>query len=118
METEVTAALRQAGARFAYLHGSRVEGTATSTSDWDVAAFFGQPVDAWTVRLPEAADLLVLDGAPLELAGRVATRGRLLFDDDPPARVCWEATTRTIYFDELPRIQQARADFTAARRRG
>jgi len=52
-------------------------------------------------------DLLVLDGAPLELAGRVATQGRLLFDDDPSARVEWEATTRKIWFDERPRTERA-----------
>jgi hypothetical protein len=45
-------------------------------------------------------DLLVLDAAPLELAGRVALHGRLLFDDDPPARVRWQAQTRLIYLDE------------------
>jgi hypothetical protein len=38
-------------------------------------------------------DLLVLDGAPLELAGRVAVGGRLLFEDDPAERVRWEAMT-------------------------
>jgi hypothetical protein len=32
-------------------------------------------------------DLLVLDDAPLELAGRVAVGGRLLFEDDQVARV-------------------------------
>ena len=52
--------------------------------------------------MPPGVDLLVLDHAPLELAGRVAARGRLLFDDDPVSRVRWEATTRKIYFDELP----------------
>ncbi len=57
--------------------------------------------------MPPGVDLLVLDHAPLELAGRVAARGRLLFDDDPVSRVRWEATTRKIYFDELPRITRA-----------
>jgi hypothetical protein len=58
----------------------------------------------------------VLDGAPLELAGRVAMGGRLLFDDDPPARVQWEATTRKIYSDEAARIACARRDFAEALR--
>ena len=57
--------------------------------------------------MPPGVDLLVLDHAPLELAGRVAAHGRLLFDDDPVSRVRWEATTRNIYFDELPRITRA-----------
>ena len=37
---------------------------------------------------------------PLWLAGRVAQHGRLLFDDDPPARVTWQAETRLMYLDE------------------
>jgi hypothetical protein len=65
--------LRNAGARFAYLHGIRGE-----------------------------------------LAGRVAARGRLLFDDYPVSRVRWEATTRKIYFDELPRITRAHREFAAS----
>lgn len=68
--------------------------------------------------LPEPVDVLVLDTAPLELAGRVALHGRLLFDDDPPARVHWEATTRKVYLDEAPRRDRARAEFAQARRRG
>jgi uncharacterized protein len=32
-------------------------------------------------------DLVVLDTAPLSLAGRIAQEGRLLFDDDPPTSV-------------------------------
>lgn len=118
MHDEIVKALRDAGARFAYVHGSHAEGTATAASDVDVAAFFGRAVDSWAVDVPEGVDLLVLDTAPLELAGRVAAKGVLLFDDHPPERVQWEAVTRTIYFDELPRMEQARADFVAARRRG
>jgi len=113
----VTVVLRDAGARFAYAHGSQVTGGATARSDFDVAAWFGRAdVDGLDLmaELPARVDLLVLDRAPLELAGRVALQGRLLFDDDPPARVRWEATTRKIYLDEKPRIAQARADFVKA----
>lgn len=110
--------LRAAGARFAYRHGSQVSGKPTARSDVDVAAWFGRPVDAWAVLLPGGVDLLVLDSAPLELAGRVAQHGRLLFEVDPAQRVEWEATTRKIYLDELPRRDQARRDFAEARRRG
>jgi hypothetical protein len=63
-------------------------------------------------------DLLVLDHAPLELAGRVAMRGKLLFETDRPARVAWEATTRKIYLDELPRITRSHKEFSEAVRRG
>jgi hypothetical protein len=59
-------------------------------------------------------DLLVLDHAPLKLAGRVAVDGKLLFDDDPVSRVRWEATTGEIYFDEFPRITRAHREFAAS----
>ena len=110
--------LDQAGAIFVFLHGSRVAGTARPGSDLDVAASFGHPVDSWTLDLPDGVDLLVLDTAPLELAGRVAMHGELLWERDPAARVTWVATTRKVYLDELPRRDQARADFVAGRRRG
>lgn len=108
-------ALRQAGARFAFVHGSRASGAARPGSDVDVAAWFaGRNPAPWSVAgLPSSIDLLVLDEAPLELAGRVALRGALLFDDDPAARVNWLATTRRIYLDEQPRTETARRIFFA-----
>jgi predicted nucleotidyltransferase len=93
-------ALRASGAVFAFLHGSRAEGTQRAESDVDVAAWFGRPVNAWEVPLPDRCDLLVLDTAGLELAGRVAQRGVLLLDDDPPARVRWQADRCKRYLDE------------------
>jgi uncharacterized protein len=112
---ESAAALKSAGARFAYLHGSRAAGQHRPDSDIDIAAYFGrQPPNAFDILLPPGVDLLVLDKAPLELAGRVAARGRLLFDEDPVTRVRWEATTRKIYFDELPRITRAHREFAAS----
>jgi predicted nucleotidyltransferase len=117
---DIVATLREGGAVFAYLHGSRATGRPRPGSDTDVAAWFGRPVDAWQVAatLPGSVDVLVLDAAPLELAGRVAQHGRLLFEADPAARVAWEAMTRKIYLDELPRRDQARRDFVEARRHG
>lgn len=112
---EAVAVLRQAGARFAYLHGSRASGRPRPDSDIDIAAYFGgRPPSSFEVLLPPGVDLLVLDDAPLELAGRVAAGGRLLFEDDQVARVRWEAMTRKIYFDELPRITRAHQEFAAA----
>jgi predicted nucleotidyltransferase len=99
----VIAVLRAAGARFAFVFGSRAEGRERCDSDLDVAAWWGsEPPAPWKVPVPDGVDLLVLDHTPLELAGRVAMRGVLLFDDDPPARVAWQADTRTVYLDDLP----------------
>jgi len=86
-QREITAVLRAAGARFALLHGSRVNGRARPDSDIDVAAWWdGAAPASFEVDLPADVDLVVLNGAPLELAGRIAVDGQLLYDDDPPAR--------------------------------
>ena len=112
---EAIAVLRQEGARFAYLHGSRATGQNRAQSDVDIAAYFGgRPPNSFDVLLPPGVDLLILDDAPLELAGRVAVGGRLLFEDDQVDRVHWEALTRKIYFDERPRIARSHREFAAA----
>jgi predicted nucleotidyltransferase len=99
--SEIVRRLRSAGARFAFLHGSRAAGTARSDSDVDVAAWFGAGAPAaYEVDVPAGVDLCVLDSAGLELAGRVAQHGKLLFEDDPAARVTWQAQTRLMYLDE------------------
>ena len=115
----VVAALREAGAVFGFVHGSRATGTARPDSDLDVAAWWpSDPPASFQVSLPAHVDLLVLNSAPLELAGRVAVNGVLLFDDDPASRVHWVATTRKIYFDERPRIERSHREFAESLRRG
>ena len=110
------AVLVEAGAKIVYLHGSRANGTARADSDIDLAAWFGvRPAPyAHDLDLPGGVDLLVLDRAPLEMAGRVALRGRLLHESDRHERVAWEARTRKIYADELPRITRAHQEFLAS----
>lgn len=112
-------ALRAAGARFALLHGSRAEGTAREVSDVDVAAFWGEhPPAPWEVELPVGVDLVVLDTAPMWLAGRIALRGALLFDDDPEMRVAWQADTRLRYLDDQPQVLESQREFREAVARG
>ena len=112
VELHASDALREAGARFAFVFGSHVEGTAGATSDLDVAAWWGHDVpNAWDVLVPAGVDLLVLDGAPLWLRGRVALDGELLFDDDPPTRVAWQADTRCMYLDELPQLRRRQREW-------
>lgn len=114
-ESEIVAALRAAGAVFGYVHGSRATGTAHPHSDTDVGAHFADRApSSWEVPLAAGIDLVVLDRAPLYLAGRIALSGRLLFDDNPPARVAWEADTRTRYLDELPYIEQMTREYLQA----
>ena len=106
-EQVVIDALRAAGARFALVHGSRAGGEPSRPdSDLDVGAWWnGTAPAAWEVTLPGYVDLVVLNDAPLWLAGRIAQYGRLLFDDDPPQRVRWQADTRLRYVDEIPAIR-------------
>lgn len=107
-ESVVTAALRAAGGCFALVHGSRgPDGRPRADSDLDVGAWWADdpPAASWEVDLPGYVDLVVLNTAPLWLAGRIAQYGRLIFDDDPPARVAWQADTRLRYLDELPALQ-------------
>lgn len=119
LAAEIVAVLRGAGARFALLHGSRAAGSARADSDVDVAAWWpSHPPPAFEVLVPPGIDLVVLNGAPLELVGRIALHGRVLFDDDPPARIRWTATTRKIYADEGPRLQRSHHEFAEAVRRG
>lgn len=117
---EAVALLRAAGARFVFLHGSRAKGTERARSDVDVAALFDDEVDEAELRsrLPAGVDFLVLDRAPLELAGRVALHGRLLAEDDAARRVEWQAMMRKIFLDERFRVDRARADFAEAQRDG
>lgn len=119
-EADAAAALRRAGARFAFIHGSRAgDGSPRAESDLDIAAWWGNdPPDPWTVDMPEGVDLTVLDSAPLWLAGRVAMYGRLLFDDEPPARVAWQADTRLVYLDELPLLLERQREWRETVTRG
>ncbi len=110
-------ALRDAGAAFALVFGSRARGHHRDTSDLDIGAWW--PRDrpkSWDVAVPAGVDLVVLNDAPLELAGRIALEGVVLFDDDPPSRVHWVADTRKIWLDERPRFERAHRDFIEAAR--
>lgn len=116
---EVAEILRRRGARFGFVFGSRSRGEARDASDLDVAAWW--PDDApnpWEVVMPGGVDLVVLNEAPLELAGRIALEGRVLFDDDPPACVHWTATTRKVWLDERPRFEAAHRLFLSSAARG
>lgn len=118
-EAAVVRALRDHGAAFGFVFGSRARGDERPGSDLDVAAWWAASApQQYDVLLPDGVDLLVLNDAPLELAGRVALEGKLLFDDDPPQRVRWLATTRKIYADELPRMQRSHREFAESLRRG
>ncbi len=112
---ETANVLRSSGAQFALIFGSRARGTARPTSDLDVAAWW--PADApqpWELDLPQGVDLVDVDRAPLEMAGRIACEGVVLFDDSPNDRVRWVATTRKIWLDERDRFLRSHRTFLEA----
>lgn len=116
---EVVGALRAAGASFALVFGSHARGSATASSDLDVGAWWPHSAPLpWTIDLPDGVDLVDVNRVPLELAGRIACEGMVLFDDDPPARVRWVATTRKIWLDEKHRFQRSHREFLQAQARG
>jgi hypothetical protein len=116
---QLITALRASGAAFAFVFGSRARGDAVASSDLDVAAWWPKdPPDNWSVGVPDGVDLVVLNSAPLELAGRVALEGEILFDDDPGAQVRWTATTRKIWLDERPRFEAAHRLYLESAARG
>lgn len=86
-------------------------------SDLDVAAAL-HGVDPWAVDVGDRVDLAALQRLPLAVAGRVALTGVLLFDDDPPARVAWQADTRLRWLDESWRRTAAQDVFLARASRG
>jgi predicted nucleotidyltransferase len=108
-------ALREAGAAFALVFGSQARGTAGPDSDLDIAAYWtGEAPASWDVELPAGVDLVVLNDAPLELAGTIALEGQVLIEPDAVARVRWVARTRRIWLDERPRFERAHREFLEA----
>lgn len=119
LRSSAVTALRARGALFAYVFGSVARGEDTPASDLDVAALFPEPApQSFDVEMPSGVDLLVLNSAPLEIKGKIALDGVLLFEDDEVARVRWESTTRKIYLDERYRIERSHREFLEALGRG
>ncbi len=117
---ESISALRSSGAAFALVFGSHARGTANPKSDIDVAAWWPPEVhlNVWELAMPAGVDLVDVSKAPLELAGRIACEGVLLFDDNPEARVYWVANTRKIWLDERYRFELAHRTFLEAAANG
>jgi len=97
---------------FAYLFGSHARGVSTPRSDIDVAVHLvpGTEVDTLDLRLRLAAcleraarvgpvEVIVLDEAPLALAGRVRREGRLIHSVNEVQRVRYESLTARMYHD-------------------
>jgi predicted nucleotidyltransferase len=94
---------------FAYLFGSVATGTAGPRSDVDIAIYLRDPDDV-TARLEAArlasihlgtdrVDLVLLNTAPLSLAGRILQSRRVILDREPFLRHRYESLTARMFHD-------------------
>lgn len=104
---------READVLVAYLYGSRARGTAGPLSDVDVAVLLRQNSDLFQRRLDliaalaevvgsDAADVVVLNEAPVALAYRVLRDGELLFSRDERARIGHRVRVVDHFLDMAP----------------
>lgn len=95
---------------FAYLFGSVATGRAGARSDVDIAVYLEDTADSFEARLDIASraslhlatdrvDVVVLNSAPLSLAGRILQTRQVLLDRDPFARHRYESITARMFHD-------------------
>ena len=110
----------------AYLYGSAASGQMTPLSDVDVALVLAEEAKLSTDRLrfelamadalSEACglseiDVRVINDAPLTVKGEIVTNGVLLYSGDDAARMKFETSVRSEYFDFLPVARAMRRAF-------
>ena len=95
---------------FAYLFGGLTQGEPRPLSDVDIAVYLDKPDDSLAAQLDlivaitkvlgsDALDLVVLNQAPLSLAGRIQQTGKLLVDKEPFQRRQYESLIRRQFAD-------------------
>ena len=95
---------------FAYLFGGLAEGRQRPLSDVDIAVYLSDPSNRAEAKLElfstisdilgtSELDLVILNGAPLSLAGRILQRKRLLVDKEPFVRHRYESVILREFFD-------------------
>jgi hypothetical protein len=62
------------------------------------------------MALGRETDVIIMNGASLEMAYEVIVSGRCLFETDPEKRFEYESALRGMYFDFRPFIEKLRAD--------
>ncbi len=103
-----------------YLFGSFARGTASDTSDVDLAVLLRRrPLPTLEGRLLDyeahleraigrPVQVVTLNDAPPDLAHRVLRDGLVLLERDRGARLRFEVRTRNLYFDLLPFLTRYR----------
>lgn len=103
----------------AYLFGSVATGRARADSDIDIAVLLAasvHPAQMFSYRLDLIADLgsalhrsdvdvVILNQASPLLAHRVLSKGRLIFERSPSARVQFQVRTASRYLDVIPAFE-------------
>ncbi len=95
---------------FAYLFGGLAGGEQRPLSDIDVAVYLSDSASLAEVKLDlfeklsglfgtAEIDLVLLNTAPLSLAGRLLQQKQLLVDKEPFRRHCYESMTLREFFD-------------------
>jgi predicted nucleotidyltransferase len=98
------------GVLFMYLFGSAAGGARTPRSDVDLAVFVEHGADAHATQLAvarvaarqlgtDAIDVVLLNRAPISVAGRVLGTRQVLLDRDPYARHRYESATARLFQD-------------------
>ena len=103
----------------AYLFGSTASGRTRRDSDVDIAVLLARPPRSnrsLTYRLKLMADLgsalrrsdvevvILNDASPL-LAHRILSKGKLVFDRSPSARIRFQVRTASLYADLIPMFE-------------
>ena len=103
---------------FAYLYGSVAVGQSHQFSDLDISIYAPQMPVREMLDLEMAlaldidkklkggplSDVRIINTLPLALAGKIITEGILIYCRDDNARIEYETSTRSAYFDFLPVI--------------
>lgn len=95
---------------FAYLFGSCASGGPGPLSDVDVAVYLEEGAELWSRRIEIAGalahhlgtdevDVVVLNSAPIALAGRVLSQRRVMLDRRPFVRHRYESLTAREFLD-------------------
>ncbi|MBI5197507.1 MAG: nucleotidyltransferase domain-containing protein [Nitrospirae bacterium] len=95
---------------FAYLFGSLAKGRVSSLSDIDIAVYVDTTDHLAEYKLhlfdrltdilgTGELDLVILNTAPISLAGRISQKKRILVDKEPFSRHLYESITLRKFFD-------------------
>lgn len=111
---------------FAYLYGSIALDQAHPFSDLDIAIYatsdlpvkdclslemsLSLEIDTYLVNGPPS-DIRIMNRLPLTVVGQIVTDGILVYCRDDDARIDYETSIRSAYFDFLPAIRNFQKEY-------